>query len=275
MPELPEVETTKNSIAPFLSHQSIKSITLYRSQLRYRIPTDIDTLSREQTIERVDRIAKYLLIILQRHILLIHLGMSGSLTIVTNQEPLKKHDHYEIELHNGTRIRYNDPRRFGLLLITPKENYQQHFLISHLGVEPLSRKWHTSYLYHTAIQKRVAIKNLLMNNKIVVGIGNIYCNEILFLSQIYPLTPTYEISKQQAQNIIKHSKKILKKAIQTGGTTLRDYRNGQGKIGYFQQQLWVYNRTNAPCKKCHTPIQRVIQGGRSSFFCPYCQNPPM
>ena len=270
MPELPEVETTKESIKDFVVGNKINFIQVYQPSLRYPIPYSIQKI-KNSLVEKIIRRGKYLIFFLEKDILLLHLGMSGSLSIEKKKSPLKKHDHFEFFLSNDFILRYHDPRRFGLFLLLDKENYQKHFLLNNLGVEPLSKKWNSSYLENSCKNKKIAIKKFLMDSKIVVGIGNIYANETLFLAKVNPLKESFLLNKEERKKVIFYSKKILKNAIQIGGTTLRDYKNGEGKIGYFQQKLNIYNREGQPCKKCKTLIKKIFLSKRSTFFCVRCQ----
>lgn len=271
MPELPEVETTKESIKDFIVGQKIINIKVYQSSLRYPIPSSIKKI-KNVVVEKIERQAKYLLFFLKDKILLIHLGMSGSLALEKLNTTLKKHDHFEIFLSNNLVLRYHDPRRFGMFLLLDKKNYQNHFLLSHLGVEPLSKKWNWSYLSKACQSKKIVIKKLIMDNKIVVGIGNIYASESLFLAKVNPLKEAGKLKQIEIKKIIINTKKVLKNSIEIGGTTLRDYKDGKGKIGYFQQKLFVYNREKQKCKKCKSSlIEKIFLSNRSTFFCPECQ----
>ncbi len=269
MPELPEVETTRRGIAPHLIDQRIRQIIVRQPQLRWPIPSDINQLMSGQTVLSVTRRSKYILINSSNGTILIHLGMSGSLSVVNHETSLKKHDHVDIISENKTIIRYHDPRRFGAILWTNEPD--NHPRLISLGPEPLSRAFSTQHLHKACQSKSAAIKSVIMNANIVVGVGNIYANEALFHCGIHPQTPANQISYEQCQALCRQIKKTLKQAIEAGGTTLKDFSNAEGKPGYFQQKLWVYGRKGEDCRHCKTPIQRLIQQQRSSFICPQCQ----
>ncbi len=270
MPELPEVETTCRGIAPHITHQQIADIVIRQSRLRWPIPDHLAQSLRHKTILSVQRRAKYILIETDGpENLLIHLGMSGSLRIVNAQSETKKHDHVDFIFTHGTILRFNDPRRFGAILLNRFS--EQHPLLKNLGPEPLSEVFDGDYLYQQSRNKKIAVKNWIMNARIVVGVGNIYANESLFLSGIHPAQTAGQISLEQYQILALHIKTVLQNAINQGGTTLRDFVNEQGKPGYFQQSLRVYGRLNTPCHQCGTSIQRIKIGQRASYFCPNCQ----
>jgi formamidopyrimidine-DNA glycosylase len=268
MPELPEVETVRRGISPYIKERKIQSVILRRPNLRWPIPSAITELSPGQIITDVQRRSKYLRLLLENGEIIIHLGMSGKLTWVTHDTPLKKHDHADWVFEHG-RLRYNDPRRFGAILwqdaSTPCPQLQQ------LGPEPLSRQFHHRYL-HAALQRsQTAIKIRIMDAKVVVGVGNIYASEALFHAGIHPCTSSQHLSEPEAAALTTAIKKTLKRAIASGGTTLKDFANGDGKPGYFQQKLWVYGRDGQACRRCHSLIDKITQGGRASYFCPQCQ----
>jgi formamidopyrimidine-DNA glycosylase len=271
MPELPEVETTKQGIKPHLEGQTISKIVVRNSKMRVPITDHLDTLCVGKKISSVDRRAKYILIQLSQGYLLIHLGMSGHLRITANGSHPEKHDHVILSLASGLALCFCDPRRFGLFLYLD-ENPQQHKLLSHLGPEPLSEHFNGHYLFAKARQKNKPIKSFIMDNDIVVGIGNIYATESLFLAQIHPQMPTKLLSEEASRTLVIHIKEVLEKAIKCGGTTLRDFYASDGKPGYFSQALQVYGRKNKPCFRCQHLIQSVFIAGRNSAFCPQCQN---
>lgn len=270
MPELPEVETTRRGIRPFLVNQSIASITVRQRQLRLPIPADLDQLCRGQVITEVSRRSKYLILHLTQGYLLIHLGMSGHLRISPADITPKKHDHIDLNLANGQILRYNDPRRFGLWLHL-QDDPQKHRLLANLGPEPLSDLFTPDYLALRAEKKSKGIKAFIMDNANVVGIGNIYATESLYLAGIHPQTPAGQLKRQQFIPLVNHIRQVLEKAIKAGGTTLRDFYAADGKPGYFANDLQVYGRKNQPCFVCETPIQTINIAGRSSAFCPGCQ----
>jgi formamidopyrimidine-DNA glycosylase len=273
MPELPEVETTKQGIKPHLEGQIITGITVRNPKFRLPVPPNIDELCSGKKITAVTRRAKYLLIHLSKGYILIHLGMSGHLRIVPISTNPEKHDHIDLMLNNGLNLRFCDPRRFGLFLYID-ENPHQHSLLAHLGPEPLSEKFTADYLYQRMRNKNMPIKSLIMNNDIVVGVGNIYATESLFLAGVHPQTPAKKISESQCLVLTNHIKQILTSAIEAGGTTLRDFYTFDGKPGYFSVSLKVYGRKKQPCLQCDTIVETVIIGGRHSAFCPQCQIPP-
>jgi formamidopyrimidine-DNA glycosylase len=241
-------------------------------QRRLRWPV-ISTLSKQISAQRViavRRRAKYLLIELESGMLIIHLGMSGSLKVIESQPP-QKHDHIDVVLDNDQVLRYHDPRRFGAF-IWYTGNIGEHPLLKALGPEPLAKGFNPRYLRTAANGRKRAIKQQLMDQKIVVGIGNIYANEALYLSGIDPRRMVQNISEDEYQVLVKQIKQVLRNAIKVGGTTLRDFSNAEGKPGYFSQQLQVYGRTDKHCNHCGTLIKRIVQGQRASFYCPQCQN---
>jgi formamidopyrimidine-DNA glycosylase len=270
MPELPEVETTRRGIKPHVMNQQISRITVRDARLRWPVPDDLDEWARDQKIIDVMRRSKYLLIQLERGTLLIHLGMSGSLRVLFDDPTPGKHDHIDVELANGVRLRYNDPRRFGAWLYT-EHAVSDHELISHLGPEPLTDDFDADYLYQRTRSRKTKIKTLIMDAKVVVGVGNIYANEALFLSGIYPHKMAGKITKLETSRLVDAIKSVLARAIEQGGTTLRDFVGGDGKPGYFAQTLAVYGRAGEPCKQCTTVIRELRTNNRSTCYCPVCQ----
>jgi formamidopyrimidine-DNA glycosylase len=270
MPELPEVETSCRGIAPHLQQQTIRKITIRQAQLRWPIPNDTNDVFQQQVISHVRRRGKYILLTTPVGTLILHLGMSGSVRVLPLDTPITKHDHVDIELNNGFCLRYNDPRRFGCLLWT-HDNALQHPLLKTLGPEPLENDFTAEYLYVKTRQRKVCIKQLLMNGKIVVGVGNIYANEALFNSGIRPTKSAKRLTRQQCATLVLQVKQVLQKAITAGGTTLKDFTQADGKPGYFKQQLQVYGREAETCLHCHTPIKQITISNRSSFYCPQCQ----
>lgn len=270
MPELPEVETTKQGIKPHLDGQTIKQVIIRNPKLRLPVPLNLDDLCVGKKIKAITRRAKYILIHLTQGYLLIHLGMSGHLRIVPKTTQPEKHDHVDMTLTNDLTLRYCDPRRFGLFFYI-EENPYHHPLLAHLGPEPLSEDFNINYLYQRAKNKNQPIKSLIMNNEIVVGVGNIYATESLFLSGIHPLTVAKDVTEDALGRLTLHIKKILQAAIEAGGTTLRDFYSFEGKPGYFSVALKVYGRKKQSCFQCNSIIETVIIGGRHSAFCPQCQ----
>ena len=274
MPELPEVETTLNGIKKHIQNQKIKSVNVYQHKLRYRIPKSFSSDIEGQKILNVSRRGKYLIFKLERSSLLAHLGMSGSIRVHTNTQSVpekEKHDHLDFFFSNGYCLRYNDPRRFGLWLPI-KHDYSEHPLIKNLGPEPLSNQFTAIYLANKAQKRKSSIKSFLMNSKIVVGIGNIYASEILFLSLIKPDKPVHKINNDQFSLIVKNTKKVLKQAIKQGGTSLKDFVNSDGKKGYFKQKLNVYGREGLDCLKCKEEILCITICQRSTYYCSSCQS---
>lgn len=271
MPELPEVETTKNGIKPHLEGQTIREVHIYNAKFRLPVPEDINALCHGKQIISVTRRAKYILIELSKGFILIHLGMSGHLRIVPDDTTLAKHEHISLVLTNMQTLRLCDPRRFGIFLYIETNPYQ-HRLLSHLGPEPLSEEFTGEYLFQRAQNKNKPIKSFIMDNEIVVGVGNIYATESLFLANIHPQRPAKTLTKKACVNLVSQIKHVLIKAIECGGTTLRDFYAFDGKPGYFSIALHVYGRKNQPCLQCKHPIAALIIAGRSSAFCPNCQN---
>jgi len=271
MPELPEVETTRRGIAPHIEKHTITAVTVRNFSLRWPIPSDIETLLLSQTVHRIDRRAKYLLLQCDTGTLIIHLGMSGHLQVTDDASVVAKHDHVDITFNNGLTLRYNDPRRFGAVLWTELEDLSLHPLLTHLAPEPLSDDFDTDYLVKLIAGRRTPIKTFIMNASFVVGVGNIYANEALFLAAIHPKTQTGSLSRKQVNQLVKIIKQVLEKAIEAGGTTLKDFRNSEGKPGYFAQQLNVYGREAEPCSQCGELILHYKEAQRATFYCPQCQ----
>lgn len=268
MPELPEVETTRRGVQPYLEGHSITSILVRNKQLRWEVPQQVISLKNEPVI-KVERRAKYLFLKLKKGTVIIHLGMSGSLRIAEAKTELRKHDHVIFSLSTGKELRFHDPRRFGSVLFA--SNPSEHRLISSLGVEPLESSFSADVLHSAFQRSKSNIKQGVMNAKIVVGVGNIYASEALFLAKIHPLTPAKNLNKKQLKLLVKVIKAVLTEAIEKGGTTLRDFVNQNGNPGYFQQKLHVYNQASKPCKLCSSKIERIVIAQRSTFFCPNCQ----
>lgn len=270
MPELPEVETTLRGIAPWMTHQEIAVVNVFNASLRWPIPTEINEIV-GQTITALSRRAKYILIKLsnQNH-LILHLGMSGAIRIVDSNEKYQKHDHFELVMADGKALRLNDPRRFGCVLLT-EADVDSHHLLNRLGPEPLSDEFDGEWLKKCAKNRQLAVKNFIMNNHVVVGVGNIYAAESLFLAGIRPSKKATSISLKKYLLLASIIKQVLKQAIEAGGTTLKDFRNSDGKPGYFKQHLNVYGRAGEPCFVCGTVIKNTVIGQRASCYCPNCQ----
>lgn len=270
MPELPEVETTLRGIHPHIFQQTIMRVHIRQPRLRWPIPAHLSKTLKNQSILNVERRAKYLLIHTTQGTLIMHLGMSGRVGILTTATPAQKHDHFDIEFSNAKILRFTDPRRFGCILWTA-ENPLEHFLLQHLGPEPLSRQATGRYLWECAQGKKIAVKNFIMNNAILVGVGNIYAAESLFAAGIDPRTPAENIALNDYRVLMQHIKTILRQAIQCGGTTLKDFVDSDGKPGYFRIQLKVYGREGLPCMRCSTALEALRIGQRNTVFCPACQ----
>ena len=266
MPELPEVETTKTSLLPLID-QTVQSVQVYQSSLRWPIPEDIQKLKGQKLI-RLSRRSKYILAEFEHDTMLWHLGMSGSFRICDGHEELRKHDHLVIQF-DDIQLRYHDPRRFGCILWLDQNS--QTKLIDTLGPEPLSEAFNADYLASKFKTKNVGAKVAIMDNHIVVGVGNIYATESLFNLGIHPAQPASSLSRDQIEKLVIEVKRILKQAIDLGGSTLRDYTNAMGENGYFQQTLLAYGRTGEMCVNCETTLENLKLGQRASVFCPQCQ----
>lgn len=269
MPELPEVETSRRGIAPYIVGERIDGIVIRERRLRWPISTDIDQQLPGATIDSVGRRAKYLLLNTKSGTAILHLGMSGSVYIVERDAPAGVHDHFDIELASGKSLRFRDPRRFGSLHWT--DDAEQHWLLRKLGPEPLSSDFSGDYLWAKSRGRRVGIKQFIMNAAIVVGVGNIYASESLFLSGIHPRRAAGRIALCRYESLARTIKEVLEKSIRAGGTTLRDFYGGDGEAGYFQQELEVYGRDGEPCLRCERPVSVIVLGQRSTYYCKNCQ----
>ncbi len=269
MPELPEVETSRRGIAPWVLNQQVRDVVVRDRRLRWPVPADIDQILPGQVIQSLTRRAKYLLFETDAGTALLHLGMSGSLRIIDVEEPAGKHDHVDIQFDSGKALRFRDPRRFGSLLWTDKP--QEHDLLRYLGPEPLSQDFGGDYLWQKARGRRVSIKPFIMNSAVVVGVGNIYASEALFLAGIHPQRRADRIATTRMHRLAEAIKSVLEKAIAAGGTTLRDFHGGDGAPGYFRQKLEVYGRAGEPCRSCERAIAVTVLGQRSTFYCKNCQ----
>lgn len=269
MPELPEVETTRRGIEPAVTARTVEHIVIREPRLRWRIPDELME-AEGQRVQQLRRRAKYLLFDLERGTMILHLGMSGSLRVMPASTAPLPHDHVDIVLDSGNCLRFNDPRRFGSLLWTT-EDPLTHPLLKSLAPEPLSPEFNADYLARVARGRSVAIKQLLMNSQLVVGVGNIYASEALFHAGIRPQRRAAAVRRDEFPRLVRAVRKVLNAAIRSGGTTLRDYVNAAGMPGYFRQKLYVYERAGEPCRVCATPIKHIVQGNRSSYYCPKCQ----
>jgi formamidopyrimidine-DNA glycosylase len=269
MPELPEVETTKRGIAPHVQGRVIERVLLRRGDLRWPIPRAIRTKLPGQRVETVERRAKYLLLHTQAGSALLHLGMSGSLRVLDADTPPRAHDHYDLVLDSGLALRFNDPRRFGCLLW--QKPGEVHELLRGLGPEPLSQDFDGERLWERSRGRSAPVKTFLMDQSIVVGVGNIYASEALFAAGVHPRRAAGSVSRPRYAKLAGEVRRILLHAITRGGTTLRDFLAPDGAPGYFEQELFVYGRAGEPCKLCGTPIRSAVIGQRATYWCPKCQ----
>jgi formamidopyrimidine-DNA glycosylase len=268
VPELPEVEVSRLGITPHILHQRIEKIIVRQRQLRWPVPEAIDQ-SIGLTIRAITRRAKYLLLETQAGTIILHLGMSGKLRVIPSDTPLIKHDHLDICVANGQCLRLNDPRRFGACLWQAAGDDSS--ILANLGPEPLTDDFDGERLFELSRTKTQSVKNFIMDNKTVVGVGNIYASESLFLSGISPLRSAKTVSKKRYKVLADKIKVVLSRAIEQGGTTLKDFAQVDGQPGYFAQELFVYGRKGEQCKTCDTEIKATVIGQRNSFYCPKCQ----
>jgi formamidopyrimidine-DNA glycosylase len=268
MPELPEVEVSRLGITPHMLNQQVRQVRVHQKQLRWPVPDDVYKLEGRE-IKAISRRAKYLIIDVDVGGVILHLGMSGNLRVVDKNTPLKKHDHIEIELINGKVLRLNDARRFGACLWQAQG--ETHTSLIKLGPEPLTDVFDADYLYEKSRNKQTAIKQFIMDNAVVVGVGNIYANESLFKAGIHPKRAAGNISKQRYERLVPIIKQTLAEAIKQGGTTLKDFAQTDGKPGYFAQQLLVYGRKGKKCVSCDDTLVEIRQGQRSTVYCKQCQ----
>ena len=271
MPELPEVETTRIGIAPHVLGERIADVRVREPRLRWRVPKQLKKTLTGQTVCKLGRRAKYLLFYTEQGCMILHLGMSGSLRIVPEDLPPEKHEHFDLIFESRLCLRLRDPRRFGSIHWTAQDPLQ-HPLLKHLGPEPLSNKLNGEYLFTKSRKRTRAIKTFIMDSRIVVGIGNIYSNEALFAAGIYPKRSAGKISAERYAQLSGCIKEILNRALAKGGTTLRDFVNGEGKPGYFRHELQIYDHAGEPCPHCKTIIKTGRLGQRSIFYCPNCQH---
>ncbi|QJC30596.1 bifunctional DNA-formamidopyrimidine glycosylase/DNA-(apurinic or apyrimidinic site) lyase [Enterobacteriaceae endosymbiont of Neohaemonia nigricornis] len=269
MPELPEVEVIKTIIKNKIKNNIINYAIIRTNKLRYNIPSEIFTLYNQKIIN-VKRRGRYLILILLNNAIIIHLGMSGSLTIIKKNILPTKHDYIDLIINNKFVLRYNDPRKFGFWLWESLQ-YKTNIFLSKLGLEPLHVEFNNLYMYNIIQTKKIPIKVLLMENNIITGVGNIYANESLFLSKILPFRVAKDLSFIEITNLVKNIKYILTQSIIYGGTTINNYKQPNNILGNFTQYLHVYNKANQPCYICNTMIIKIYQRNRSSFYCPNCQ----
>ena len=269
MPELPEVETTVRAIKKF-ENNVLQKIVVHNENLRWKIDKKIHQDVKNKLIKKITRRAKYILINFDDSSLMIHLGMSGKLRIQNIKNNFfKKHDHVEL-IFDKEKVIFNDTRRFGSIHFS--EDYKNHRLIKNLGVEPLSKEFNKDYIFDICKTKNISIKKLIMDQNVVVGVGNIYASESLFLARINPKRLSKNISIEECDALIRAVKKILKYAIKKGGTTLKDFYSADGSEGYFSLDLKVYGQNEKPCKNCKTPIEKIVLGQRATFYCSICQS---
>ena len=270
MPELPEVETTRRGIMPHVVGKKITAVIIRDHRLRWPIPAHLNKKLVNQIVRNLARRTKYLIFHFDHGSMILHLGMTGSLRILTRGLPADKHDHVDILFGRKTRLRFRDPRRFGCILWT-EDDPLQHALLQNLGPEPLAEELTGGYLFAISRRRAQALKTFLMDSRIVAGVGNIYANEALYAARILPGKKAGGITRKQCAKLATAIKDVLQRAIAKGGTTLRDYVNEQGEPGYFRLELKVYDRAGEPCYRCGTLIQAQRHGQRSSFYCPRCQ----
>ena len=272
MPELPEVETVAAALRQHLPGKKITAVTARCEKLRRPIPITALQKEANSLICKVWRRAKYLLINLSSgRTLVIHLGMSGTLRLVPENENPKRHDHLDIKLDDGTILRYHDPRRFGLIILVTPDHDGQISELGNLAPEPLSEEFNAEYLYQIGRKRTMPIKTFIMDQRRVVGVGNIYASESLFRARIRPTLKTGNLSRKKCQLLVKIIKDVLTEAITIGGTTISDFYGVDGSEGKFALRLKVYGRTGEPCRECGAPIKKITLGGRSTFYCPKCQ----
>ncbi len=269
MPELPEVETTRRGLLPHLLGRRVVGLTIRQPQLRWPIPSILAQRVTGQSITAIERRAKYLLMHTGAGSALWHLGMSGCLRVLPEITPAQTHDHVDWRLDSGRILRYTDPRRFGCLLWQPLGT--THPLLAKLGPEPLSDDFQGDHLWAMSRQRKAPIKQFIMDQQVVVGVGNIYAAEALFAAKIHPMRAAGSVSRERYQRLADALRQILSWAIDRGGTTLRDFLNADGAPGYFERELYVYGRENEPCRVCRSLIKSIRLGQRSTFYCPQCQ----
>lgn len=285
MPELPEVETVCRGLEPFMRGRVFEKVILRRKDLRVAFPKDLAGRLEGRKVTHISRRAKYMLVHIARSkdfapdTLIVHLGMSGRLTAITKGKSYKpiKHDHMILDMSGGIRIVFHDPRRFGMVMITPQAQIETHKSFVHLGPEPLGPEFSQTVLGQTLNGKKTNIKTALLDQRVVVGVGNIYASEALFQSGISPLRQACDVKPKEQEVLVKAIKDVLKRAIKAGGSSLKDYKKADGTLGYFQHGFKVYDRAGEPCPRCakdgkkeHT-IKKIVQTGRATYFCDGCQ----
>jgi len=272
MPELPEVQTVCQNLSTAIIKKQINNINISDKKLRFPYPDNFSTIIKNKKISFIQRRARYILVNLSENlILLFHLGMTGKLLIENHLYNPQKHDHLIINFTDNTKLIYNDQRRFGFIDLFPKYHLKSHKMLSKLGVEPLSDEFNIDYLLEKLKNKQINIKTTMMDNKIVVGVGNIYINEALFYSKINPETKAGDLSLNKAKILIKNIKNILTRAIKDGGSSIKNYVNSTGDLGNYQSNFLIYGKKDENCQICDSKIKKMIQNGRSTFFCSKCQ----
>jgi formamidopyrimidine-DNA glycosylase len=270
VPELPEVETARRGIEPRLAGHRITGIVVRNPALRWPVPPELALKLPGRRVAAVRRRGKYLLVDCGGGTLIVHLGMSGSLRIVPAESPPAPHEHVDLQLDDGSALRLRDPRRFGAVLWT-EDDPLAHPLLARLGPEPLTAAFSGDALYRATRGRRVAIKHALMDSRVVAGVGNIYASEALFRARVRPGTAAGRLTRERCRRVAAAVKATLRAAVKAGGTSLRDFVNTDGDLGYFQLKLWVYGRAGEPCRECGKPIRGRRTGQRSTFYCPSCQ----
>jgi len=279
MPELPEVETVRRGLLPHIVGRTVERVVVRERRLRWPIPRDFARKLSGRTIAGVDRRGKYLLLDLgappaeprgHSDRVILHLGMTGRLSLIEPGRAVRKHDHLDLELSGQRVLRFNDARRFGAVLWWPGAQ-PTHLLLKHMGPEPFDDAFNAGYLFKLSRGRSAPVKNFLMDGRVVVGAGNIYAAEALFRAGIRPMRPAGRVTLKEYATLVAAVREVLRSAIEAGGTTFRDFLGSDGEPGYFVQKLFVYDRAGQPCRKCRTPIKRLVIGQRSSFYCPRCQ----
>lgn len=270
MPELPEVETTRRGIEPHLEGKCFSQVTIRQPRLRWPVPDELPLLLPGLRLTSIGRRGKYLLLTTDAGTLLLHLGMSGSLRVIDGAQTAGKHDHVDFVFDDGSILRFNDPRKFGAVLWT-EQPAERHPLLAELGPEPLTPAFDAVYLLSKAAKRRIPVKSLIMDSRVVVGVGNIYASESLFEAGILPTRTAESIDLEDCERLVAAIRNVLSRAIAQGGTTLRDFSNAEGKPGYFQQQLAVYGRAGESCRLCLGPIRQLKIAQRASYYCDSCQ----
>ncbi len=270
MPELPEVETTRRGIQPRLEGKRASGAIVRNPRLRWPVPENLAGHIAGQRLNEIRRRAKYLLFAFEQGTLIVHLGMSGSLRVLTEAFPPERHEHIDLLFEDGLRLRYRDPRRFGAFLWT-EDDPSRHPLLRELGPEPLSTGFSAGYLASALAGRKAAIKIAIMDQHLVVGVGNIYASEALFRSGILPQRPACSLQPAEISRLVDSIRSVLEESILAGGSTLRDYVDSDGKAGYFMINSFVYGRAGLPCRVCGTPILSTRTGQRTTFWCPHCQ----